>query len=499
MNENDTITAISTPYGTGGIGIVRISGEKAFEIAEKIFKGKKTIKQIKSHTINYGNIIDSEDGIVIDEVLLTKMDKPNTFTREDTVEINCHGGIVVLKKVLELVVKEGARLAEPGEFTKRAFLNGRIDLAQAEAVIDLINAKTSRSSKIALGQLEGKLSVKIKEVRDKLIGLIAHIEVTLDYPEEDIDVITELEVYNGLEEIKNKLSSLLTGFKKGKIIREGIKAVIIGRPNVGKSSLLNQLTGYNRAIVTDIPGTTRDIIEEYISVAGIPVRIIDTAGIRETKDEVERIGVEKTMNAIESADLVIMMVDAFAGFTKEDEEVLKYISNFGGKKPVVLLNKIDLVEKENTKHHSTQDNITPLDNTVEEDKENLQHKGDLQHKDNLLHKDNLPELEKISIIETSMKDGRGIDELEREISRLFTGGEIDTDSEVLVTNVRHASLVEKALNSINDAISAYRDAMPLDCITIDIRNAAQHLGEITGESVSDEILHQIFSRFCIGK
>jgi tRNA modification GTPase len=487
MNENDTITAISTPYGAGGIGIIRISGEKAFEIAEKIFKGKKTIRHIKSHTINYGKIFDFKDGTVIDEVLLTKMDRPNTFTREDTIEINCHGGIVVLKKVLELVVREGARLAEPGEFTKRAFLNGRIDLAQAEAVIDLINAKTSRSSKIALEQLEGKLSIEIKEARDRLIGFIAHIEATLDYPEEDIDEITELEVYNGLKEIKNKLSILLSGFKKGRIIREGIKAVIIGRPNVGKSSLLNRLAGYNRAIVTDIPGTTRDIVEEYISIAGIPIRIIDTAGIRETKDEVERIGVEKTMNAIESADLVIMMVDAFAGFAKEDEEVLKYISNISGKKPVVLLNKIDLVEKENTKHHTAQDN------TVQGDKENSLHKGDLQHKDSL------PGLEKISIIETSMKEGRGIDELEREISRLFTGGEIDTDSEALVTNVRHASLVEKALNSINDAISAYRGAMPLDCITIDIRNAAQHLGEITGESVSDEILHQIFSRFCIGK
>ena len=297
-----------------------------------------------------------------------------------------------------------------------------------------------------------------------MIGLIAHIEATLDYPEEDIDEITELEVYNGLKEIKNKLSILLSGFKKGRIIREGIKAVIIGRPNVGKSSLLNRLAGYNRAIVTDIPGTTRDIVEEYISIAGIPIRIIDTAGIRETKDEVERIGVEKTMNAIESADLVIMMVDAFAGFAKEDEEVLKYISNISGKKPIVLLNKIDLVEKENTKHHTAQDN------TVQGDKENSLYKGDLQHKDSL------PGLEKISIIETSMKEGRGIDELEREISRLFTGGEIDTDSEALVTNVRHASLVEKALNSINDAISAYR-AMPLDCITIDI-NAAQHLGEI---------------------
>ena len=507
MNENDTIAAISTPYGTGGIGIIRISGEKAFDIADKIFKGRKTIRQIKSHTINYGNIIDSEDGSVLDEVLLTKMDKPNTFTREDTIEINCHGGIAVIKKVLELVVREGARLAEPGEFTKRAFLNGRIDLAQAEAVIDLINAKTSRSSKIALEQLEGKLSVKIMEARNRLIGLIAHIEATLDYPEEDIDKITEPEVYNALEDIGNELLSLLLGFNKGKIIREGIRVVIIGRPNVGKSSLLNQLSGYNKAIVTEIPGTTRDIVEEYISIAGIPVRIMDTAGIRETRDLVERIGVEKTMSAIESADLVIMMVDVSDGFAREDEEVLKSINNISGKKPVILLNKIDLVENaenSNIKGDTEQDD-TVCNNVAKGIGENDKVKNDNKYKHReIAHltvedMENLPDLGNIRVIETSMKDGRGIDELEREISRLFTGGEIDTDSEALVTNVRHASLIENALNSINDAISAYRDAMPLDCITIDIRNAAQLLGEIIGESVSDEILHQIFSRFCIGK
>ncbi|NSW92037.1 MAG: tRNA uridine-5-carboxymethylaminomethyl(34) synthesis GTPase MnmE [Firmicutes bacterium] len=471
MFNNDTIAAISTSYGSGGIGIVRISGEKAFEIAERIFKGKKSIRQVKSHTIHYGKIVDPQDGSIIDEVLLTKMDGPSTFTRENIIEINCHGGIIVLKKVLELVIREGARLAEPGEFTKRAFLNGRIDLTQAEAVIDIINAKTARSSKVALEQLEGKLSVKIKAARDKLVGLIAHIEATLDYPEEDIDKITEMQIYNSLEEIRNMLSDLLSGFDKGKIIKEGIKAVIIGRPNVGKSSLLNQLTGYSRAIVTDIPGTTRDIIEEYINIQGIPVRVIDTAGIRETGDIVEKIGVEKTKKAIESADLIIMMIDAVDGFTQADANVLRFIK---GKKIIVLLNKIDLVENEGdtSKFHEL--------------------KGINELK-------SIQELEGITIIKTSMKDGRGINDLEKEISRLFIGGEIDTDIEGLMTNVRHASLVEKALNSINDAIIAYHEGMPMDCIVIDIRNAAQYLGEITGETVSDEILNHIFSRFCIGK
>lgn len=469
MFAEDTIAAISTPYGSGGIGIIRISGEKAFEIAGKIFKGRKSIESIKSHTINYGKIVDPKDGSVLDEVLLTKMKAPNTFTREDVIEINCHGGIVVLRKILELVIREGARLAEPGEFTKRAFLNGRIDLAQAEAIIDIINAKTVQGSKIALEQLEGKLSEKIKEVRDRLIELIAHIEATLDYPEEDFDKITEDKIYKGLNEIKAFLSNLLLDFDRGRVMKEGIKAVIAGRPNVGKSSLLNQLAGYNRAIVTDIPGTTRDIIEEYINIRGIPVKIVDTAGIRETGDVVEKIGVEKTRKAIESADLVILMIDAVDGFTAADTKMVELTKD---RKAIILLNKADLVGNKPS--------------VLEECREKIRN-----------------ELKKIgnsmSIIETSMKDGKGIDELENEISRLFLQGEIEPDSQPLITNVRHAALVEKALASINYAISGCDEQMPMDCVTIDIRNAAQFLGEITGESVSDEILNQIFERFCIGK
>ena len=343
LYNEDTIAAISTPHGNGGIGIIRISGEKAFDIAAKIFIGIKKFNEIKTHTINYGKIVNSKNKEILDEVLLSKMSKPNTFTREDIVEINCHGGTVVLKNILELVLKEGARLAEPGEFTKRAFLNGRIDLSQAEAVIDLINSKTNESSKAAVDQLEGKLSIKLKEARNKLIELIAHIEVTVDYPEHDIEEITGQKIYSEIQDIKNKLLKIIEGFEKGRIIREGINAVIVGRPNVGKSSLLNELTGKSRAIVTDIPGTTRDIIEEYINLNGIPVRIIDTAGIRETEDLVEKIGVEKAHKEALSADLIIMMIDANLGINKEDIEILDKVKD---KKVIVILNKIDLVSEE---------------------------------------------------------------------------------------------------------------------------------------------------------
>lgn len=474
IKGDDTITAISTPYGTGGIGIIRISGEEAFKIGKRIFKGSKTFESIKTGTINHGHIIDPEDGSLIDEVLLTKMYKPKTYTKEDTIEINCHSGIVVLKRILELVVKEGARIAEPGEFTKRAFLNGRIDLAQAEAVIDLINAKTLRSSKIAVDQLEGRVSTKIKNLRDKLVTLAAHVEATLDYPEEGIDEITELEISQGLDKIKNKLLSLLAGFEKGRIIKDGIKTVIIGKPNVGKSSLLNQLAGYDKAIVTDVPGTTRDTIEEYISIAGIPIKIVDTAGIRDTKDKVEKLGVKRTMDAIESADLVIMMIDIITGFTKEDEDVLEHINNIGGKFPVVLLNKIDLLEE-------------PKGGFGEEPAKIY---------DAIYY---LYDESDISIIETSMKDGRGISQLEKEIYKLFIGEEISIDSEIITANVRHGSLLKEALDDIRNAKAAHKSGITLDCVAIDINSAAHHLGEITGESVSDAIIEQIFSRFCIGK
>ncbi|TYQ14748.1 UNVERIFIED_CONTAM: tRNA modification GTPase [Acetivibrio alkalicellulosi] len=459
MNFEDTIAAISTPSGTGGIGIIRISGSRAFEVVEKIFIGKKDFNKIKSHTINYGKIIDPVNKITIDEVLVSKMKKPNTFTREDIVEINCHGGMVVLKNILELVLKEGARPSEPGEFTKRAFLNGRIDLSQAEAVIDIINAKTDESSKAAVSQLEGKLSQKVKEARNILIELIAHIEVTVDYPEHDIEEITSKKIRYEIVNVKKKLLDIIKGFERGKIIREGIDAVIVGRPNVGKSSLLNELAGKNRAIVTDIPGTTRDIIEEYVNLNGIPVRIIDTAGIRETEDTVEIIGVEKTHKAVDEAQLVIMMVDAKIGFTDEDYVILKRIGN---KKLIVLINKIDVASPQE----------------VSEIEEKL--KG-------------------INYIKTSIIQEIGLNQLGDMITELFTKGEINLNSEVLITNTRHKSLIDKAISSIDDVLEAQENDMPLDLISIDIVSVADYLGQITGESISEDVTHEIFSRFCLGK
>lgn len=459
MIAEDTIAAISTPYGTGGIGIIRISGDRAFEIAKTIFKGKKNFDEIKSHTINYGKIIDPVKNETIDEVLVTKMKKPNTFTREDVVEINCHGGIVVLKKILDLVLRQGARAAEPGEFTKRAFLNGRIDLSQAEAVIDIINSKTEESSKAAVNQLEGKLSSKIKALRRRLIEILAHIEAVVDYPEEDIEEITGEKVYNEIKDIKENLKKITDNFERGRILREGIDAVIVGRPNVGKSSLLNELTGKNRAIVTDIPGTTRDIIEEYININDIPVRIVDTAGIRETEDAVEIIGVEKTHKALEEAELVIMMVDAEKGFTPEDSAILEKLAN---KKLIILINKIDKSNEENIKN-------------IEKN------------------------LEGMNYIRTSIREEIGIDKIGKMITKLFTKGEINLNSQIILTNIRHKNLIDKAILSIDDAMGAYENKMPLDLMTIDITNAADFLGQITGESVKEDVINEIFSRFCLGK
>lgn len=461
MFNEETIAAVSTPPGTGGIGIVRVSGERAFDIADSIFRGKKDFGEIGSHTVNYGKIIDPVSKEVIDEVLLTKMKKPHTFTREDVVEINCHGSTAVLKRLLDIIIKSGARLAEPGEFTKRAFLNGRMDLSQAEAVIDLINSKTDESSKAAVNQLEGKLSKKLKDARQKLIELIAHIEVTVDYPEHDIEEVTGEKVYSELKIIDQKLKDITKGFEKGRILREGINVVIVGRPNVGKSSLLNELAGKNKAIVTEIPGTTRDIIEEFVSIKGIPVKLVDTAGIRETEDVVEKIGVERAKKAIDNADLLIMMIDADSGFEEEDLSIIEKIRD-RNKKMLFLINKIDLVD--------------------EKALQNLRLK-----------------LLGFKVLETSLKNDLGVGKLEEEIAGMFLKGEVNLNSEVLLTNVRHKNLLDKAIQSIEDAMLSYESAMPLDCITIDIKNAAEHLGEITGESVSEDVMHEIFSRFCIGK
>ncbi|HHW31330.1 MAG TPA: tRNA uridine-5-carboxymethylaminomethyl(34) synthesis GTPase MnmE [Clostridiaceae bacterium] len=463
MQTDDTIAAISTPAGTGGIGIIRISGDKAFEIAEKIFIGKKDFSNIKSHTIKYGKIIDPSAGEIIDEVLISKMRKPHTFTREDMVEINCHGGMTVLRNVLELVIREGARLAEPGEFTKRAFLNGRIDLSQAEAVIDIINSKTKESSKAAIEQLEGKLSRRLKEIRKKLISLIANIEVNIEYPEYDIEEITLEETCSTIHETYYELENLIKSFEKGRIIKEGIKAVIVGKPNVGKSSLLNELTGKDRAIVTDIPGTTRDVIEDYINIKGIPMRILDTAGIRETEDPVEKIGVQKTEKEILAADLVILMIDVRTGISNEDLEMVQKAKD---KKIIVLINKIDLVEE----------------------KECNKTENDIKNK-----------LEGIETVKVSLLKGTGVEELTDKIYKLFVGGEINYSNEIIITNIRHKNLMEKAKICMKEALDGCRSGLPLDIISIDISRGADYLGQITGETVSEDVLHEIFSRFCLGK
>jgi len=459
MYFDDTIAALSTPYGTGGIGVIRISGEKAFKVASKIFVSAKSMEEISSHSVTYGKIVDPMTEATVDEVLLIKMCKPHTFTREDVVEINCHGGIVVINRVLELLLKYGARPAEAGEFTKRAFLNGRIDLSQAEAIIDLINSKTVESSKAAISHLEGRLSKKLKAIRGILIELLAHIEVTVDYPEHDIEELTGEKVLESLNVIKNELMTLAKTFERGKILREGINVVIAGKPNVGKSSLLNQLAGSARAIVTDIPGTTRDTIEEYVNIKGIPAKITDTAGIRSTQDIIEKIGVDKAYKAIEDADLIIMVIAADTGILQEDAEILKRIK---GKKSLVLINKTDLA------------NMQKIDEIRK------QVKGGI-------------------VLEASVINEQGIEGLEDKIAELFFKGDISQNDEILLTNARHKNLVDRAISDIEQALSSFDLGMPLDMVTIDIKNSAECIGQITGESVDEAVMHNIFSRFCIGK
>lgn len=457
----DTICAISTAPGVGGIGIVRMSGKNSLEIIHKIFKSKKNrdIRNSKSYTLNYGYIYDPKDNRNIDEVLVSIMRAPKTYTSENIVEINCHGGIVVVKKVLELCLKYGARIAEPGEFTKRAFLNGKIDLSQAEAVIDLINAKADLGLGEALNQLQGNISVKIKEIKDKLISLMAHISASIDFPEYDIEDVTTDLLENNIKDIISDLEKTLKDADKGRIIREGLKTVIIGKPNVGKSSLLNTLLKENRAIVTEIPGTTRDIIEEYISVGGIPLKIVDTAGIRTTDDIVEKIGVEKSREATDNADLIIFILDNSEELSKNDIEIANIIKY---KKVIIVINKIDLESKLN------EDRIKEI----------------------------LPDKE---IIKISIKEDKYIENIEKSISNMFFEGHIDIKNDNLITNVRHKDLLQKTKDGLGDALISIENGMPLDMVSIDLKNAIENLGYIIGESISEEIIKEIFTRFCIGK
>lgn len=457
----DTIAAISTPPGTGGIGIIRVSGKDVFSIVNPIFKGKKNqdLAKVKTHTIHYGHIIDKDKIKVIDEVLVMVMKSPNTYTKEDIIEINCHGGIISVRKVLEQVLKMGARLAEPGEFTKRAFLNGRIDLSQAEAVIDIIEAKTDKSLITAINQLEGSISYRINEIRDELLEIMAHIEAAIDYPEYDIEELGYDRIRKKIKSIRENIRHLLETAESGKILRDGVKTVIVGKPNVGKSSLLNALLREQRAIVTNIPGTTRDIIEEYINISGIPFNIIDTAGIRETEDLVEKIGVNRSKDIIETADLIIIIIDISTSLTEEDIYIMNLIKN---KKKLIILNKTDLPTKI--------------------DKKEIFNRFAYNE-----------------ILEISAKNKKDIERVESVLKGMFMSGKINIEESVMITNVRHKDALIKADNSLSDALSTVDMGMPEDCLSIDLTNAYKALGEITGESVQDDLIKKIFSQFCLGK
>ncbi|SJZ89457.1 tRNA uridine-5-carboxymethylaminomethyl(34) synthesis GTPase MnmE [Garciella nitratireducens] len=461
MYEGDTIAAISTAPGEAGIGIVRMSGSKAFEITQKIFQSSsgKSFSELRNRGIYHGFIIDPKTHEKMDEVLVSKMRAPHTYTTEDVVEVNCHGGMIAVRRILELLLQNGARLAEPGEFTKRAFLNGRMDLSQAEAVIDLIRAKTDKGMDIALEQLEGSLSHKVQEMRESIIHMLAHIEASIDYPEYDIEEVTYDTLLKDAKQIKEKIEKLLETSDTGKILREGLNTVIIGKPNVGKSSLLNALVKEGRAIVTDIPGTTRDIIEEYINIRGVPLKIIDTAGIRETEDVVEKIGVDKSRELIEKSDLILFLLDVSKELSKEDELLIDLVQN---KKAIILFNKIDLDPKVS---------IEKL-------------------------KDKFP---KKSIIEISALKGEGVERLQNEIVQMVYGGQVSIEKDGLVSNVRHKNLLEKALNSITITIDTIQQGLPLELISVDLKDCWDYLGQVTGDTVSEDIIDQIFSNFCIGK
>ncbi len=448
--KEKTIAAISTPLGAGGIAVIRMSGTSALEIIDKVYKGTENILSVPSHTVHYGHIVNN-NGEVIDEVLVTVMHAPKTFTGEDVVEIGTHGGITASKAVLKTLMENGAYPAEPGEFTKRAFLNGKMDLSEAESVIDIINSKNELARKNALNHLSGKLSEKIEAIRKDLISLSASMQVIIDYPDEDLEDITISDILQTATDKKLEIEKLINSSERGKLICEGILTAIVGRPNVGKSSLLNLLAGEERAIVTDIAGTTRDVIEETVDLDGVMLRLMDTAGIRDTEDEVEKIGVTRSIASIEKADLVLVLLDSTEKISKEDLEILEKTKDT---RRIILVNKTDIKDVFD----------------IQED-----------------------------AIFISAKTGAGIDELSKKIKELYNLGEISKTDEPIITNMRHTTALFKSSDALNRVIDAAKINMPSDILSIDLNEAIDYLGEITGATVSEDIVTEIFHNFCVGK
>lgn len=453
----DTIVAISTAKGNSGIGIIRMSGEESFDIIKKIFKPRSKEVNIKPNTINYGHIADRDE--IIDEVLVSFFKSPKSFTTENMCEINSHGGIIIMDKILKLCLKNGARIAEPGEFTKRAFLNGRIDLSQAEAIIDIINAKTEKEAKVSIKQLSGYLSNRLHEIKKNIMDVLVDIEASIDYPEYDIENVTNNKILEVMKEVEKQLKLLRSTFNNGKIIKDGIKIAIIGKPNAGKSSLLNAILKEDRAIVTEYEGTTRDTIEEFIQIDGIPIKIIDTAGIRDTENYVEKIGINKSKEAANEADLIIVIIDSSKELSNEDKEILRSIND---KKSLILLNKTDLEAKVEEKD---------IENIIKEKK----------------------------ILKISALNMEGIEKIYSEISNMYKFNEIEIDDSLTITNNRHKDAIENMISNVEKVEKAIESKMPIDIVTINITDILSEMGKITGESVSEDIINEIFKKFCLGK